>query len=719
MPGPSILERLMSLYGYKELYPPQEAAVRAGVLEGRSLLVATPTASGKTFIGALALASRLAATGGGLGFYLVPLKSIASEKYEYLGRLSQLGLKVRLEVGDTSVGPSNPDIIVATYEKLDSLLRSRPGLAGRVRVIVVDEVHYIGDSKRGVVLESIIANTLTATPEEPQIVALSATVPNAAEIAEWLGATPIVVDWRPVPLREAVYKDGILYYPREGVEARIPQHGGNPYLDPVLDTVEGGGQVLVFSQSRRRTVQLAKRTAKHVKRYADRRRAQALARRILETGGPRIVRETLASLVLAGVAFHHAGLSSEQRRIIEEGFRSGIIRVIHATPTLAAGVNLPARRVVVEEYYRYEEGYRQPIPVFEYKQLAGRAGRPGLDSVGEAVIVASPGDTPGEVAGYYILGEPEPVRSRLEGIQGLRHVVLGMLAFHGGLDRNGIMGVVRRTLYYRQAGSGSRVLSQVERALLELESWGLTVEDREGLLRPTPLGLEIARLYLDPYSVVIARRLRERAGSLNVDIALYMIASMPDMVRLPAGGRREQEALLDRMIDEAPDLVDIVDWFGPSEARTFKTMLLLKYWINEKSEDEIHAVLGAGPGDLNAVVETARWIAGSLARISPLLGFTSEEESLLRHLEARIRYGVKPELLPLVVIPGVGRVRARRLYEAGYKTLADLASASPRELLAVKGIGPAVVRQILEYLGRGEEAEKIPGGRGEGLEAYF
>ncbi len=713
----SVLRKLMEIYGYEKLFPPQELAVKEGLLDGKNLLLATPTASGKTFIAALAIASRLL-EGGGKAYYLVPLRSIGFEKYEYLSKLSRLGLKTQLIVGDTMRGPWDAEITIATYEKLDAIARSSPEKVRNASVVVIDEIHYLGDAKRGPVLESLLANTILEG--ESQILALSATVPNAEEIASWLNAKPLISDWRPVPLRESVYKDGKLYYPREGIEEEIPSStNSTPYLGVLKHKLSSGGQAIVFSQSRRRTVQLAKRTAKSGLPNYDRRLAREYASKIMDSGGPRLVRELLAELVAKGVAFHHAGLGSQQRKLIEDAFREGAISVIHATPTLAAGVNLPARYVLVEEYYRFDEGMRKPIPVFEYKQLAGRAGRPGLDRVGEAIIIASPSDSPGEVAGYYILGDVEPVESKLSAPRGLRHFLLGAIVARRRASRDSLERTISRTLYAFQAGA-QRILRVAGRVLRDLEEWGIVLENN-GSLEPTLLGEELAKLYMDPMTVSTVRRLKARIRDFDETQALYIIASAPDMVLLPPGGRKEQERLLDTIIERYPLLVDLMDWFGPSEARIAKTMIALDLWINEASEDSIYEQLGVGAGDLYVLVETGSWIARSLARLSPHLGFNAREQGVFKLLEQRIRYGVKQELLPLVVIPGVGRVRARRLYEAGYKMLADLATASPQDLLRVKGVGPSIVRAILEFLGRREEAKSLES-KGEGrrgLEAFF
>ncbi len=704
--------RLMELLGYKDLYPPQEEALRAGVEAGENILLATPTASGKTFIAMTALANNLA---GGTGFYTVPLRSIAQEKYRQFKVLEELGYRVRVSIGDYAEGAPRADIVITTYEKLDSMLRNEPNLYNRITVLAVDEIHYIGESKRGPILESLLARITSLS--NPQIVALSATVPNAWEIAEWLGAKAVVSDWRPVPLREGVYRQGTIHY-SDGSTKSIVEETGQAHIDLAIDSSRGGGQVIVFTQSRRRASQLAVKAAKYGSKLVyDDARAREAARVIRQTEGPSTLREELAGLLERGVSYHHAGLSNRQRQIVEDAFRDGGIAVVYATPTLAAGVNLPARRVVVEDYYRFEEGMRRPISVAEYKQLAGRAGRPGLDPYGEAVIIARGRDTVEELMEDYILAGPEPVESRLGGLRGLRHSILGTIV--AGVTRlRSIVEIHANTLYARSLGT-RKMGSLIARAIEDLVSWGLATLQGD-TLAPTLLGVEAARNYLDPESVEAARRLLPRLGDAGDLGLLYTISSLPDMTRLPVT-RREEDYLLDRLLDEAPELVDRLEWTGPGEMRVLKTTLLLLDWINEVGDEEIASRYNVGPGDVAALVDTAAWLSRSLSGIARMLGHQALGERLSL-LEKRIRHGIKEELLPLVAIPGIGRARARRLYNHGYKTIHDLIITDPRELLKIPGIGPGVVARILEFTGRREEAErysKMEGLRGRGLQALM
>lgn len=699
--------KLMGLLGYTSLYPPQEKALAAGIERGRSVLVAAPTASGKTFIGLVAIVNALV-PGKGLAFYAAPLRSIAMEKYRQFKALERLGYKVRISIGDFSEGAGDGDVMVTTYEKLDSIFRNEPKTIADARVLIIDEIHYVGDEERGYVIESLMARVLSLR-DRPQIVALSATVQNAKEIADWLGATLVSDDWRPVPLHEGVYKDGKIRY-SDGREKDVVQTGFQD-LDLVLDINKEGGQAIVFTQSRKKAEQLAKRAAKRAQSLSfDRERAREASRSIAGSEGPKFLKEELRELIMRGVAYHHAGLSNEHRAIIEDAFRAGGIAAIYSTPTLAAGVNLPARRVIVEDYHRYEDGMRSPISVMEYRQMAGRAGRPGLDPYGEAIIIAEPHDEPEEIISEYIKGEAERVESKLRGVRGLRHMILGLIDSGGARDLRTINAIMERTLYAFQS-SVLEVRRGAKMALHDLISWGL-IEGNDSYVT-TPLGHEVARSYLDPESVPIARRLLEKMDRLTEPTSLFLVSMMPDMTTLPVS-RREEERLMERALDVDAKLLDYVDWREPREVRALKATLVLHHWIEEASEDFIAKEFSIGPGDVAVLVDSASWISSALSGVLSVIGRAEEERDMMKILSARIRYGIRAELLPLVAIPRIGRVRARRLFNAGYRTLHELAEADPEDLLRVPGIGPATVKAIMEFFGR-----DYHGSAGAGLEGFM
>lgn len=192
-----------------ELRPAQEKSIKAGLLDRKNLLVCTPTASGKTLIAELAMLKSVI-EGKGKAIYIVPLKALASEKFRDFKRRYSKIAKVAMTIGDIDSPElylAEYDLIVATSEKFDSLIRHHtPWLTG-IGTIVVDEIHLLNDAERGPTLE-ILLTILKQLLKNAQIIGLSATIGNAEELAEWLNADLVVDEWRPVKLHKGIYLDG-------------------------------------------------------------------------------------------------------------------------------------------------------------------------------------------------------------------------------------------------------------------------------------------------------------------------------------------------------------------------------------------------------------------------------------------------------------------------------------------------------------------------------
>ncbi len=696
LPLPQSLKEALVRRGYVTLYPPQEAAVRSGVLEGENLLLCSPTASGKTLIAQM-LAFKRVLEEGGLALYLTPLRALASEKYEDFKSLGdELGLRVALSVGDyDSADPwlDKYDVVVATNEKADSLLRHKPAWLSKLRVIILDEVHLINENKRGPTLEMIVAR-LKNLPNPPQILALSATVRNADEIGEWLNARVVKSDWRPVELREGVYFEGDLEF-NNGVTKYIEPRLG-PITDLTLDCLDENGEVLIFAPTRRSAVSWARRLSKYVPSHcekSERKLCKALAEKLL-TAENNIVTRQLAELVAKGVAFHHAGLSYGVRKLIEEGFRKSIIRVVVATPTLAAGVNLPARRVIIADYKRYnvELGFYERISVMEYKQMAGRAGRPQYDEYGESVLIAKTLEERDFLWEVYVDASPERVTSKLASEPVLRAHLLATVASGYANTINDVTRVFSSTLFAHQFGLFGLETSLRE-ALRFLRENGMIVE-KEGGLVATELGKRVSSLYIDPRSAaIIVKGLRSKPRSVLA--YLHLITATPDMPKLYL--RRKESEKYEELAEELEGELLLEPPSNPYDYEFFlaelKTALLLYDWIEEKTEDELIEKYGVGPGDIYTLTQTAEWLAYAASEIAATLGYM-EHYTPLRTLRARIKHGVKEELLELVSIRGIGRVRARALYNSGIKTLRDLLEVSIEELARIPTIGPKLAERI-------------------------
>jgi helicase len=691
---------LLRAQGIDALYPPQAAAIRP-ISEGRSVLLACPTASGKSLVAYLAL---LRAFRRGLaGLYLVPLRALAAEKYEELQAFEPLGLKVGLSMGDFDIPAerlAKLDVLVATSEKGDSLLRHGSPWLRRVGVVVADEVHLIRDPDRGPTLEVTLTRLRRMNPEL-QVVALSATIGNSDEVAEWLSAEPIVSEFRPVPLKWGVFRDGRITF--TDLTTRQLSEGGEPVARLVRTVVADGGQALVFVNSRRASEQVAQQLGPTVRAAlsgAERAAAAATAQELLgvseeETEGIR----RLSGIVPSGVAFHNASLTNPERRVIERAFRDRRLKALVATPTLAAGINLPARRVIVRDLTRYDDriGIQAPIPVLEVQQMCGRAGRPRFDTTGEAVLLARDPDEEERLLDTYLSAVPERVESRLAAEPALRMHLLALIA-SGEVDTEEELERFFAATLYGHTLPMEELNDQVERVRNFLELHGFL--EKGSRLRATPFGRLTSDLYLDPVSALYLRHALEKAPrGVRPFALLSAIAVTPDLPPLFLR-RGEESELLQRFQEEEPELllkpedeplsVDLEIFLA-----TLKTAALLEMWIDEKPIVEITERFNLGAGDLRSKVEDADWLLFGMGRLA--VRFRRDLARAVDELGLRIRYGVRDELLDLVRLRGIGRVRGRALHAAGFPDRDALAGASPDRLAAIlksRALADAVLRQI-------------------------
>ena len=685
------------------LYPPQADAIKAGLLEGKNIVAAIPTASGKTLLAEFAMLRSIMA--GGKALYIVPLRALASEKYDRFrtfgsitkpdGRNISTGIATGdLDSKDEFLG--RDDIIVATSEKVDSLLRNRANWLDEITVIIADEVHLIDSPDRGPTLEIVLAKLMR---NHPQVIALSATIGNANEIAKWLGAELVLSEWRPIDLKEGVFFGNAITF--KDSQRTIKKLHSDSTLSLAADTLIEGGQCLVFESSRRNTEGMAARIGTAISSLIDTETRQKLAllADALRESSEVDTAKKLAQCVQNGSAFHHAGLISEQRKIIEDGFRSGTIKVITATPTLAAGLNMPARRVIIKGYMRYDTNFgMKPIPVLEYKQMAGRAGRPGLDPYGESVLVAKNYDELEELMENYVSASAEDVWSKLGTENALRTHILSTIATGFASSMEELLEFMGATFYsYQQEPWSLRAV--IEKVIIFLVEKKMILE-KHGLF-PTELGGIVSRLYIDPLSASIIIEGMEKIEKKDIAFTeltlLQLVSSTPDLRSLYLRSK-DSEWLGEFAAEHHAEFVHVprqsstdYEWF----LSDVKTACVMLDWINEVKEEDIVTKFGIGEGDIRALAENTKWLVHSMAELGKFLKLSSTQKA--QELVQRLEYGASPELLELIQIRGIGRVRARKLYNAGYRDIEALRESDPKKIAQLIGTKTAI--KILKLIG--------------------
>jgi helicase len=696
------LRAILEADGIRSLYPPQAAAL-GPVLGGESVLLACPTASGKSLVAYLALVRAFRA--GRTGLYLVPLRALAQEKAEELGRFASLGLKVGLSIGDFDVSAEQLeklDVLVATSEKADGLLRRGSPWLDRLGVVVADEVHLMRDPDRGPTLEVSLTRLRRAYPDL-QVVALSATVGNSEEVAAWLQARHIASEFRPVPLKMGVYYDGRITF--TDLSTRDVDGGAEAVPRLVSSILTEGGQALVFVNTRKASEQTALSLGATVRAKMtaeERTRARAALADLSEASDEETegVRR-LTTMIPNGVAYHNASLTNPERRLIERAFRDRVLKVLVATPTLAAGINLPARRVIVRDTMRYDDhlGMQAPISATDVHQMLGRAGRPRFDLYGEALLIARTPEDEDRLMDRYLSAPPETIISRLASEPALRMHVLALIASGAAHTEPELESFFAAT-FYGQTLPLDELSERVASVRRFLEQNDLLEPGRD--LRATQFGAMTSQLYLDPLSAIVLRGVLERAPiGVSAFSLLAAISATPDLPSLFLR-RGEEPDLMSRYTDEAEELL-VKPQEPPLELgiepflSTLKTASVLEAWVKETPIVEISERYGIGAGDLRAKVEDADWLLFSMGRLA--YRFQRRISRSIDDLALRVRYGVSEELLDLVRLRGIGRVRARLLFGGGFPDRESIRQA-PLDRVARALNSTSLAEMVLSQLRR-------------------
>jgi helicase len=693
LPLPAHLAQWYKSSGITELYPPQADCVRKGMFEGKNLLVAIPTASGKTLVAEMAMHHQI--DDGGKCLYIVPLKALASEKYD---DFSGKGVKVGISTGDFDRRDDylgRNDIIIATSEKADSLIRNSSPWIGDIRLLVIDEVHLIDDPDRGPTLEMVITKLRRKNPSM-QIIALSATIGNPGALAGWLDAELVTSSWRPVDLRQGVYFEGAIHFHSEV----RPVHSLSKYddLNLMMDTIAEGGQCLVFVSSRRNAEAFAKRAAKALSLESV---ELASYRKQLEKLAVTDQEKSLAHCAGLGAAFHHAGLRREARRIVEDGFRKGHIRCISSTPTLAAGLNLPARRVIIRDYRRYVSGEGMiPIPAREYHQMAGRAGRPRLDPYGEAVLIGNSSRDATELFSYYIDGAPEDVNSQCTSENAMTTHILSLIASGFVTSKETLVSFMQDTFYFHQKKT-DRVLGSVTGRAVDFLDQAEMIVASGSLFSATEYGILVSQLYIDPLSAdTIVNQILDSPEYSDLGL-LQVICSTPDMFTLYVSNK-DAHYLERFLLEHEQDLwLDLPFCEDEGFFRGLKTTMVLHDWSHEVPDTTICERYGIGAGDIYAMVESINWLLHASARLARM--FKRSFALPVQELELCMKHGIKRELIHLVRIRNIGRVRARRLFNNGFTTPEQILAAGEDRIVPILGQG--ITAQVFQEL-RGEHREE-------------
>jgi replicative superfamily II helicase len=664
-------------FGFEEFNRMQREALPAIMEREENVVASAPTASGKTALAELAICKALGE--GGTALFVAPLRALTNEKESEWERFEDLGYSVYVVTGERDLNPrraERADVLVMTPEKLDSATRKhdspRYAFVTDVDCVVIDEVHLLDSESRGGVLEVTVSRLRRLCA--PRIVALSATMPNVDDVAAWLDAVPETTfefgdDYRPVDLHAGV---------------KTYSHGQNSFADKyrrlyrAIDLAEphirDGGQALVFVSSRQDAVRAAAKARDELAErdvpigargdYDFHNDAKELGNESLRKGAP------------DGVGFHHAGLAKEDRDRVEAWFKSGKIQLLFSTSTLAWGVNLPARCVVIRDTKHHDplEGEVDVSPL-DVLQMLGRAGRPGYDDVGYGWVVCDHAD-----ADRYrrLLRDGKEIESRLaEDLDSHLNAEIAMGTID---DLDDVVSWLRTTFYYVRAESNPEaydfegIRDRMRATVESLVDRGFVETDEDLGVGTTALGNLASKYYL---RLDTARRFRDLAAyeTIAVDDVLETVAAAAEFDSVSA--RQSELDAVDSVVGGAGETLDD----GPR-----KVLAILKAGMADST-----------PADLRSDAWVIR--QNALRLIAALREFLDRfagprAANLARRVEARVETGVSRDAVGLTAIDGVGAGRASNLAAAGIRSPADVVDAGA-EALTAAGLSVGVADRVV------------------------
>ncbi len=669
-------------FGFETFNRMQSETLPAILERDDNVVVSAPTASGKTALAELAICKTLAA--GGTALFLAPLRALTNEKESEWERFEEMGYSVYVVTGERDLNTrraERADILVMTPEKTDSATRkhdsARYSFITDVDCCVIDEVHLLDSDKRGAVLEVTISRLRRLC--EPRIVALSATMPNVEDIADWLDAPDACTfqfgdDYRPVPLHASVetYATGENAF--QNKYRRLYRA-----LDLAQPHIEEDGQSLVFVASRQDTVRAAKKARDVLaERDID---IGARGDYDLHTDAQDLRNDTLRQSVVDGVAFHHAGLSREDKNAVEAWFKEGKIQLLFSTSTLAWGVNLPARCVVIRDTKLHDplEGEVDMSPL-DVLQMLGRAGRPGYDDKGYAHVVCE-----GRDAEKYrrLLREGKEIESRLAAELDSHlnaEIALGTIR-----DLDDVMEWLQTTFYYVRAQSapdqyrfGGKLRERVRETLQDLVASGFVETDDELRVEGTPLGRLASKFYLRLDTAEGFKTLADRAAEETLSDAdvLEAVATAGEFDSVSAR-RDERDAVRAVLGPEGDDL----------DPGNRKVLAILRASMDGNTPSELRS-------DAWVIRQNALRMVAALREFLDRFAGPYAANVACR-VEARVENGISADAVGLTAIDGIGKGRGVKLAKEGLQTPADVLAAGVDGLVDA-GLSEGLAERVIE-----------------------
>lgn len=732
------------------------------VLFGGNLVYSAPTSAGKTLVADFLLLKRVL-EGGKKALVIEPFVALTREKAT---TLKSMLFTTKARVGTfggnyyTPGGMTAVSVAVCTIEKANNFVNKmiNADQLSELGIIVVDEIHYLGDESRGYQLELLLTKVLYHNQSQDrhkriQIVGLSATIPNLESIASWLHASLYVTEYRPVPLVEKIKLGDKIY--------EVPTLLRDPSCLPIdtinkdkifiekdtdnlcylcIESIICGHSTLVFCESKRECEIMAINLASQIKasggqmnsqnkqhaEVSSKLRANISKVKIMDVleklkKCPAGVDKELVKALAMGVAFHHAGLTSEEREIIEDGFKSGAIKTLMATSTLSSGVNLPARRVIIRSptmVYSSSSGYqKEMLNPTTYRQMIGRAGRKNIDTCGESILICTEENRPfamkliksalghisSSLAYRMIAAEGEP--------SGLKKAILEVIANNTARTRPKLNLYLQSTFWLSGStpSESEEFLKAVTETLRYLISKKFIEELKPGLYKSTRLGNAVlaSGLHPDESLELVHDLIKARQGfCLLNDLHIIYQVTPSDIYRTVELKDWQHYSKIWNELDDicrsVGERVGIDEITLARRCQGFtsamneeKERIYRRFWVALVINDLINEIpLLKICSKYHMTKATVQLAQRAVARFAGVISTFCEElgydniAALVTPLESRINFSCQRDLLDLIRL-NITRPIARALYSAGYKNIIAVAKGDKLDVeFAIRQIRP-------------------------------
>ncbi|KAI1156794.1 P-loop containing nucleoside triphosphate hydrolase protein [Nemania diffusa] len=762
LPGP-LINNLKAL-GIKEIYPWQKQCLLGpGLLGGtRNLVYSAPTGGGKSLVADILMLKRVLEDKNAKALLILPYVALVQEKVRWLRNIVQDIKRNPLKTEESDTKPrlwqkrpdedtirvvgffgggkiratwADFDIGVCTFEKANMLINTAIDNCSvtNLKAVVLDELHMVDDDQRGYLME-LIATKLMSLEHSVQIIGMSATLANIEILSTWLDAHMYRTFYRPIPVEEHLVHEGKIYaasstigilkavgqlqktssncleldsQPIRTIQTSRHKEFQDPVLNAVIalanETVRSGYGVLVFCSSRQgcesdaRLISRVLPPANEVDATILEKRSDLLGDlRSLSTG----LDATLAETIPAGVAFHHAGMTTEERDFISTAYDGGVLKVVVATCSLAAGINLPARRVIL---HNARMG-RDLIGPSMLRQMRGRAGRKGKDEIGETYLCCRKTDLE-EVVELMKADLPHVSSGLTTDKHRIQRALLEVVSIRLVNSRDSIDDYMRKTLLNLSSAS-DLIQDHIESSLQDLLKMGFIQRDNFDCYIATQLGKAIVASSLEPEDGAFVHREMQRAlqafvmdGEMHILYTFTPVQESSISINWQAF-RSEMEALDDSglrvmaFLGLKPVVVNRMAQGGnlkestPAEKeiariyRRFYLALQLRDLCNEMPVHTVALKYDMPRGTVQNLEQSCQGFAAGMIKFCEHMGWGAMA-AILDHFSDRLRAGAKADLLALAKVTFIKSRTARVFYDNGFKTVALLANADPKELVPI------------------------------------